>query len=283
MLCLLERDRREIGGAEGNRTPDLLIANKALSHLSYSPTGSGADYGQRPDRMSSLRRVNGAARFAAVLAIVAGRAVHDCHRLAHRYGVPDRHRPADRSGDLELADPFQCRQYAPPLRQRRRPFPLWGHRAGPAADQADRAFLGRYRHLAADPDPPARLPAHPDPQQPALLMVMPGSPPLPFLSAGDGVRVRLRVQPRARRNRIDGLVAEADGGVALNVAVTAPPEDGEANSTVSALPVSALPPPAPIEAHPLSVAGAGPAGAGPGAGSWRGWPSRPSAARSPRP
>ena len=25
------------GGAEGNRTPDLLIANEALSHLSYSP------------------------------------------------------------------------------------------------------------------------------------------------------------------------------------------------------------------------------------------------------
>lgn len=26
------------GGAEGNRTPDLLIANEALSQLSYSPT-----------------------------------------------------------------------------------------------------------------------------------------------------------------------------------------------------------------------------------------------------
>jgi len=25
------------GGAEGNRTPDLLIANEALSHLSYGP------------------------------------------------------------------------------------------------------------------------------------------------------------------------------------------------------------------------------------------------------
>ena len=31
------------GGAEGNRTPDLLIANEALSQLSYSPvTGSAA-------------------------------------------------------------------------------------------------------------------------------------------------------------------------------------------------------------------------------------------------
>ena len=26
------------GGAEGNRTPDLLIANEALSHLSYGPS-----------------------------------------------------------------------------------------------------------------------------------------------------------------------------------------------------------------------------------------------------
>src|SRR5262245_51775351 len=30
----------ENGGAEGNRTPDLLIANEALSHLSYSPTSA---------------------------------------------------------------------------------------------------------------------------------------------------------------------------------------------------------------------------------------------------
>jgi hypothetical protein len=31
------------GGAEGGRTPDLLIANEALSQLSYGPaTGSGA-------------------------------------------------------------------------------------------------------------------------------------------------------------------------------------------------------------------------------------------------
>ena len=29
--------RAEDGGAEGNRTPDLLIANEALSQLSYGP------------------------------------------------------------------------------------------------------------------------------------------------------------------------------------------------------------------------------------------------------
>ena len=66
-------------------------------------------------------------------------------------------------------------------------------------------------------------------------MAVPGSPSLPFIPAGDGVRVRLRVQPRARRNQIDGVVTEADGGVAIKVAVTAPPEDGKANAAVIAL------------------------------------------------
>src|SRR3546814_9116510 len=32
-------ERGGSGGAEGNRTPDLRIANATLSHLSYSPTG----------------------------------------------------------------------------------------------------------------------------------------------------------------------------------------------------------------------------------------------------
>lgn len=58
---------------------------------------------------------------------------------------------------------------------------------------------------------------------------------LPFSVAADGVHVRLRVQPRARRNQSSGLVDEADGGVALKVAVTAAPEDGKANEAVIAL------------------------------------------------
>ena len=57
----------------------------------------------------------------------------------------------------------------------------------------------------------------------------------PFSAGADGVRIRLRVQPLARRNRVDGLVAEADGGVALKVAVTEAPEDGKANAAVIAL------------------------------------------------
>jgi uncharacterized protein len=59
--------------------------------------------------------------------------------------------------------------------------------------------------------------------------------PSPVTPVADGVRVRLRVQPRARRNRVDGVVADADGGRALKVAVTAAPESGAANEAVIAL------------------------------------------------
>ena len=41
-FCLL------IGGAEGDRTPDLVIANDALSQLSYSP-GEGGTRSATPD------------------------------------------------------------------------------------------------------------------------------------------------------------------------------------------------------------------------------------------
>jgi hypothetical protein len=35
-----DEDVRVTGGAEGDRTPDLVIANDALSQLSYDPTGA---------------------------------------------------------------------------------------------------------------------------------------------------------------------------------------------------------------------------------------------------
>lgn len=59
--------------------------------------------------------------------------------------------------------------------------------------------------------------------------------PSPVTPVADGVRVRLKVQPRARRNRVDGVVADADGGSALRIAVTAAPESGAANEAVIAL------------------------------------------------
>lgn len=57
----------------------------------------------------------------------------------------------------------------------------------------------------------------------------------PFRAAAGGVAVAVRVIPRARRTRIDGIVADAGGAAAVKVAVTAPPADGKANAAVVAL------------------------------------------------
>jgi uncharacterized protein len=46
------------------------------------------------------------------------------------------------------------------------------------------------------------------------------------------VRVRVRLTPRASANRLVGLVAEADGGVALKIMVTAAAEQGKANEAL---------------------------------------------------
>jgi hypothetical protein len=51
----------------------------------------------------------------------------------------------------------------------------------------------------------------------------------------EGVRLRLKVAPKAKRNAIAGLLPEADGSLALKVAVTAAPEDGKANAAVISL------------------------------------------------
>lgn len=66
----------------------------------------------------------------------------------------------------------------------------------------------------------------------------PGSAPgpaLPFVPAGDGVRVRVRVTPRAARAAVEGLAADAEGRPLLKVCVTAVPADGAANQAVLAL------------------------------------------------
>lgn len=48
----------------------------------------------------------------------------------------------------------------------------------------------------------------------------------------DGLRVPVRLTPKASRDRIDGVVAEADGTLVLKAAVTAVPEDGKANAAL---------------------------------------------------
>ena len=58
---------------------------------------------------------------------------------------------------------------------------------------------------------------------------------VPFVAVRGGVRLFVRLTPRARREAIDGVVTEPDGRVALKVAVTAPPEDGKANDALIAL------------------------------------------------
>jgi uncharacterized protein len=58
---------------------------------------------------------------------------------------------------------------------------------------------------------------------------------VPFQASPAGVRVRLKVTPKAKRNQFGGLLDEPDGGKALKVGVTAAPEGGKANEALVAL------------------------------------------------
>jgi uncharacterized protein (TIGR00251 family) len=53
--------------------------------------------------------------------------------------------------------------------------------------------------------------------------------------AADGVTLRLKVAPRAAREKIEGPLPDADGVPVLKVSVTAAPERGRANEAVIAL------------------------------------------------
>lgn len=54
----------------------------------------------------------------------------------------------------------------------------------------------------------------------------------PFAATTGGIAVRVRLQPRAGRNRIEGMATDAEGRPHLKVAVTAPPEGGKANAAL---------------------------------------------------
>jgi uncharacterized protein len=56
--------------------------------------------------------------------------------------------------------------------------------------------------------------------------------PRPFTPAGDGVRLAVRLTPKAAAERLIGLIADGDGGSSLKIAVTAAPEDGKANDAL---------------------------------------------------
>lgn len=47
-----------------------------------------------------------------------------------------------------------------------------------------------------------------------------------------GVRLAVRLQPKASAERVIGIVAEANDGAALKLAVTAAPENGKANAAL---------------------------------------------------
>jgi uncharacterized protein (TIGR00251 family) len=58
---------------------------------------------------------------------------------------------------------------------------------------------------------------------------------VPFKASPTGVRVRLKVTPKAKRNQFGGLLDEPDGGKVLKVSVTTAPEGGKANEAVIGL------------------------------------------------
>jgi hypothetical protein len=56
--------------------------------------------------------------------------------------------------------------------------------------------------------------------------------PLPFAADRTGVRIAVRVTPRASRTAVTGLAEEADGSTVLKAAVFAAPEGGKANAAL---------------------------------------------------
>lgn len=54
----------------------------------------------------------------------------------------------------------------------------------------------------------------------------------PLSPCPDGLRVAVRLTPKAARDRVDGLAEDAAGGRVLKVSVTAVPEDGKANAAL---------------------------------------------------
>jgi len=56
----------------------------------------------------------------------------------------------------------------------------------------------------------------------------------PYTPGPDGVRLAVRLTPRASRTGLDGVVTGADGRVAVQLRVAAPPVEGAANAALIA-------------------------------------------------
>jgi uncharacterized protein (TIGR00251 family) len=56
----------------------------------------------------------------------------------------------------------------------------------------------------------------------------------PYAAVAGGVRLAVRLKPRASRNGIDGVVTGADGRTALQIRLTARPVEGAANAALVA-------------------------------------------------
>ncbi|HVJ53511.1 MAG TPA: DUF167 domain-containing protein [Aliidongia sp.] len=56
----------------------------------------------------------------------------------------------------------------------------------------------------------------------------------PYAAVSDGVRLAIRLTPRAARNELDGVAAGPDGRAVLQLRLAAPPVDGAANKALIA-------------------------------------------------
>jgi uncharacterized protein (TIGR00251 family) len=63
---------------------------------------------------------------------------------------------------------------------------------------------------------------------------------MPVTPVAKGVRLAVRLTPRASREGVDGVVQGADGRRMLQLRLTAPPVDGAANAALVALVAKAL-------------------------------------------
>ena len=62
----------------------------------------------------------------------------------------------------------------------------------------------------------------------------------PYAASDGGVRLTLRLTPRASRNGVDGIIQDAEGRPLLKLRLVAPPVEGAANEALIAYLAKAL-------------------------------------------